>query len=259
MRKTLIIFLLLFCCFTVRAQAPQDDEHANERKARATLDAMVRALGPGWLSMQNVYLEGRISGFYQGKPTGAIENFYTWRSPQGEERTDISKKHDDVVIISAQSCWEATYKGKKALPKDVCDDALRRREHSIDTAIRVWLKDPNTILISDGQTLAERHLADQVTLISPSNDSITIQMDADTHLPLSRTFQWRDPLYKDKNTEREEYDDYHTIQGVPTPFTVTRFHNGDMTSQRFLYKAAYNVTLPPDGFDIDAAAARVKK
>jgi len=209
--------------------------------------------------MQNVYLEGRISGFYQGKPTGAIENFYTWRSPQGEERTDISKKHDDVVIISAQSCWEATYKGKKALPKDVCDDALRRREHSIDTAIRVWLKDPNTILISDGQTLAERHLADQVTLISPSNDSITIQMDADTHLPLSRTFQWRDPLYKDKNTEREEYDDYHTIQGVPTPFTVTRFHNGDMTSQRFLYKAAYNVTLPPDGFDIDAAAARVKK
>jgi hypothetical protein len=261
MRKPLIISLLLFCCFGACAQTPQDDsEHANEKKARAAIDAMVRALGgPLWLSMQNVYLEGRVSGFYQGKPTGAIDNFYTWRTPQGEERTDISKKHDDVVIIAGQSCWEATYKGKKALPKDVCDDALRRREHSIDTAIRVWLKDPNTILISDGQTLAERHLADQVTLISPSNDSITIQMDADTHLPLSRTFKWRDPLYKDKNEEREEYDDYHTIQGIPTPFTVTRFHNGDMISQRFLYKAAYNVTLPPDGFDIDAIAAKVKK
>lgn len=261
MRNLLIVPVFLLCSFISYAQTPQDDAgRANEQKARVALDAMVRALGgPLWLSMQNVYLEGRVSGFYQGKPTGAIENFYTWRTPDGAERTDISKKHDDVVILAGQQCWEATYRGKKALPKDVCDDYLRRRDHSIDMAVRVWLKDPNTVLIFEGQTLAERHLADQVTLISSSNDSITIQMDADTHLPLSRTFQWRDPVYKDKNEEREEYDDYHTIQGIATPFTVTRFHNKDMNSQRFLYKAEYNVTLPPSGFDIDAIAAKVKK
>ena len=34
-------------------------------------------------------------------------------------------------------------------------------------------------------------------------------MDVQTHLPLRRSFQWRDPLYKDKNTDAEEYDDYH--------------------------------------------------
>jgi hypothetical protein len=84
-------------------------------------------------------------------------------------------------------------------------------------------------------------------------------MDAETHLPRSRTFQWRDPLYKDKNEEREEYDDYHTIDGIPTPYSITRFHNGDVTSQRYLYKAAYNVPLPPDAFNVDAAAAKVKK
>ena len=54
-------------------------------------------------------------------------------------------------------------------------------------------------------------------------------------------------------------DDYHTFDGIPTAFSITRFKNGDMTSQRFLYKAAYNVPLPPDAFNIDAAAAKVKK
>ncbi len=32
-----------------------------------------------------------------------------------------------------------------------------------------------------------------------------------THLPLRRSYFWRDPVYKDKNEETEEYDDYHNI------------------------------------------------
>jgi hypothetical protein len=86
-------------------------------------------------------------------------------------------------------------------------------------------------------------------------------MDSQTHLPLRRTYQWRDPLYKDKNTEAEEYDDYHVMGGIPTAFTITRFHNGDMTSQRYLYpdRTAYNTNLPDSLFDVDATAAKIKK
>jgi hypothetical protein len=121
------------------------------------------------------------------------------------------------------------------------------------------MKDPSTVLMYEGQSLAERHLAQQVTLLSADNDSITIQLDAETHLPLRRTYYWRDPVYKDKNEEVEEYDDYHNIEGIQTPFAITRLHNGDMTSQRFIFKAAYNVPLPPDAFDADAGAARIHK
>jgi hypothetical protein len=233
---------------------------ANAQKARAELDAMLQALGgPQWLALQNIYLYGRTTGFYEGKPTGAIGDFYSWRTPLGPERIEGGKKHDDVEIFTGNDCWEATYQGKKALPREICDDYLRRRDHSIDVALRIWLKDPNTVLIDDGQSLSERHLTDQVTLVSSGNDSITIQIDSETHLPRSRTFQWRDPVYHDKNTDRDEYDDYHVIDGFPTPLSITRFHNGDVTNQRYLYKAAYNVPLPPDAFDIDATAARIKK
>ena len=69
------------------------------------------------------------------------------------------------------------------------DDYLRRRDHSIEMAVKVWMKDPNTILIYEGQHLAERHLAEQVTLISPQNEAITILMDdADASAAASAAF-----------------------------------------------------------------------
>jgi len=123
----------------------------------------------------------------------------------------------------------------------------------------VWMKDPNTILIYEGQHLAERHLAEQVTLISPQNEAITILMDEQTHLPLRRTFQWRDPEYHDKNTDAEEYDDYHVVQGFPTPFTISRWKNDEMIRQFFIDKVTFNQSLPPDFWDVDAVARKVKK
>jgi hypothetical protein len=275
----LIPVLLVFCSpLTLRAQNTTPDappptssiaaptssaEDASSKKAREALNAMVQALGGDtWLNQQNAYIDGRIAGFYQGKPTGATVRYWDWRTPTSE-RIDMTEKktdkHDWSQIFAGKECWEITFRGKNPVPKDQCAEAIRRREHSIEAAAHVWMKDPSTVLMYEGQSLAERHLAQQVTLLNAENDSITIQIDAMTHLPLRRTYFWRDPVYKDRNEEVEEYDDYHNIEGIQTPFTITRLHNGDMTRQSFVFKAAYNVPLPPDGFDSSAAAAHLHK
>jgi hypothetical protein len=257
--RTLVCLLVIVATLhPLRAQDPE--AVANQKKARATLDAMVVALGGDrWLALTNTMQQGRTSGFYLGKPTGMTAEFYEIQKFPDQTRVELGKKRDVLEIISGDQAWEVTYKGKRELPKDQVQDLIRRRDHSIQTAIRVWLKDPRTVLIYGGQNLVERHLADQTTLINAENDSITIQTDAETHLPLRRTWQWRDPLYKDKNTDAEEYDDYHLIEGFPTAFTITRYHNGDMTNQRFLSHAAYNIPLTPDMFNPDQAAAKIKK
>ena len=240
--------------------AQNEDGAANQKKARATLDAMVTALGgQRWLTLTSTMQQGRTSGFYQGKPTGMTAEFYEIQKFPDQTRVELGKKRDVVEIISGDHSWEVTYKGKKELPPDQIQDIIRRRNHSIPTAMRVWLSDPRTVLIYGGQSLVERHLADTTTLINSENDSITIQTDAETHLPLRRSWQWRDPLYKDKNTDAEEYDDYHLVDGLPTAYTITRYHNGDMTNQRFLYHAGYDIPLTPDMFDPDQAAAKIKK
>jgi hypothetical protein len=257
--------MLILAARHLRAQSAPAQSTAgaaaeNQQKARAALDAMVAALGgERWLTIANAMQHGRTASFYQGKPTGATADFWEYDVFPGQTRIDVGKKRNVAEIFTGDRGWEVTYRGKRALPDDQTQDVIRRRDHSIEAAVRVWLKDPKTILIYDGQDLVERHLADQVTLINSENDSITIQMDTQTHLPLRRSWQWRDPLYKDKNTDGEEYDNYHLVDGLPTPFDVSRYHNGDLSNQRFLYDVGYNVAVPPDFFDPDKAAAKLEK
>jgi hypothetical protein len=263
MRRFLLAALAVLMLGTppmLRAQTTDEAGMKNAQQARAALDAMVQALGgQAWLNMKNQMRQGHIAAFFHGQPDAGTTEYWEYHAWPDHDRTEYTKHRDVVQFYVGRQGWEVTYRGKKPLPQEQVDDFLRRRDHSIETVVKVWLKDPKTILIYEGQRLAERHLAEQVTLISAENEAVTILMDLQTHLPLRRSFQWRDPLYKDKNTDAEEYDDYHTINGFPTPFTITRFKNDDVTRQQFLDHAAYNQELGADFWNVDAADRRIKK
>ena len=266
MRKSLFLVVAMALLasmpdLTTGVRAAQADETAkNAAQARAMLNSMVTALGgDAWLHQQNRMYEGRTAGFYHGKPSGATAEYWEFHMWPDQDRSEFTKHRDVVQIYTGREGWEITYKGKSPLPKEQVDDYLRRRDHSIETVVKEWLKDPATILIFEGQHLVESHMADQVTLISAQNEAVTIQTDVQTHLPLRRSFQWRDPVYKDKDEDAEEYDNYRPVDGIPTPYNITRFRNGDMVNQRFLFKAAYNQQLPADEFSVDAAALKIAK
>ena len=261
-----ITALLFTAPFPATTQTPQpaspatDDAAKNAAQARAVLDAMVKAMGgDAWLNMKNQVREGHYAVFFHGTPDLGTTKFYEFHAWPDHDRTEFTTHRDVVQIYSGRQGWEVTYRGKKALPADQVEEYLRRRDHSIETAVKVWMKDPNTILVYEGQQLAERHLADTVTLISPQNEAITIQLDAQTHLPLRRVFQWRDPTYHDKNTEAEEYDGYRAVNGLTTPYTITRFKNDEMTRQIFIDKVTFNENLPSDIWNADVVERRIKK
>ena len=261
--KPLAIALLLSIPLALAAQAGPTAEESgakNARQARAVLDAMEKALGgAAWFEMKNQMREGHVAAFFQGKPSGGTTLYWESHAWPDHDRIEYTKHRDVVQLFSGRQGWEITYRGKKPLPQDQVEDFLRRRDHSVEVALKLWLNDPRTILIYEGQHLAARHLADQVTLISPANEAITILADVQTHLPMRRTFEWRDPVYKDKNLDAEEYDDYHIVEGFPTPFTVTRFKNDEMVSQRFLDRISYNQTFDTDFWNADAIEHRIKR
>jgi hypothetical protein len=241
-------------------QAGDQEAAKNAAKARAVLDAMVNALGgDAWLNIQNMERDGHIAAFFHGNPDLGTEQTFEFHQWPDHDRVEVTKHRDVVEFMIGRQGWEVTYRGKKPLDKEIMDDYLRRRAHSIETAVKVWMKDPNTILVYEGQRLAERHSAEQVTLISPQNEAITILLDVQTHLPLQRSFQWRDPVYHDKNTDTEEYDDYHVVDGFPTPFTITRLKNDDTVRQYYVTRVKFNENLPADFWDPDAVARKVKK
>ncbi len=231
---------------------------------RVLLDQMVAAMGgKAWLDRSTVTMTGRTAQFFRSQPTGVVIEFQAFRQAPAATRPELEriefisdksmilpgKKRDVVQIWTADNGYELTYKGTTTLPKDQVDDYLRRRRHSIEDVVEHWLVAPGVEVVSEGTTMVNRHLADRVTVLSASNDAVTIDLDQTTHLPLSRTFEWRNEQFKDHDEDREDYDDWHTVDGLPTALTLTRYRNGDMISQRFLTKVEYNKVLPPEIFD----------
>jgi hypothetical protein len=246
------------------AAPKQATGETQEQRGHKLLDQMLEALGgDAWLHRKNIRELGHLARFFQGAPTGividftAIHQFADGERPEAQRIgfiTDKSmilpgKKIDIVQIWTNNSGHEVTYKGNATLPQEQVDDYFRRQDHSIESIFRVWLKSPGVMVVAGGSTMVERRLTERVTILSANNDAVTLDVDATTHLPRRRTFETRNPKFKDIDEDAEEYDDYHTIQGLPTPFTITRYHNGDMASQTFISKVEYDVDAPPETFD----------
>ena len=234
-----------------------------EQRGKRLIDQMIEALGgQSWLDRHTMEVEGRTAAFFRGAPTGMVVQYKGYRrfvgsgQPPAERIGFLSdksmilpgKKIDVVQIFTEGTAYEVTYKGRTTLPKEIVTDYYRRQKHSIESVAAEWIKVPGVMILDEGPGMVERKLSERVTVLSPDNDAVTIELDATSHLPLRRTFKWRNEQFKDFDEDAETYDDYHTVDGLPTAYTLTRYRNGDMTNQRFYTKVAYNMELPPDLF-----------
>jgi hypothetical protein len=114
--------------------------------------------------------------------------------------------------------------------------------------LRRWLTDPGTALFDEGPALAENHSVEKITLINSKNDSVTLSVDTDTHLPVKRTFIMRDPQgYRDEIAD--VYDNYKMVQGVNTPYNQLVTKNGELYRQYFINTVTYNNHLQSTLFE----------
>jgi len=264
--------------YSLPSAAPAGASADSEAHGRALLDQMVQALGgEAFLNRTTMTAEGRGTSFFHGEPNPYISEYHEavrYARPSATppvvyaERTGFltdrsmilpGKKIDVIQLTVGRKGYEVTYKGKTEPPQKLVDESNRRRDHSIDAVVNDWIHAPGVMIVFEGQKFIDRHQVDQVTVLSAANDAVTVYLDAATHLPIRRTFQYRDPQFKDFDEESSTFDDYHLVQGINTPMTVTGYHNGDIVSQSFLTKVSYNETLAPDLFDPDAVAAKLKK
>lgn len=221
--------------------APGSLDQENARKAKALLDHMIRALGgSAYLNIQDISQQGRAYSFFHGQPNSVGTLFWRFYKYPDKDRIELTKQRDVVYIYSGDKGYEITYKGTSAEDHDALQEYLRRRAHSLDWVIRQWLVQPGIALFYEGSTVAGDKPADQVTILTANNDSVTLYLDTETHLPIKKTYSWRDPKDKLRNTEDETYDNYRSVEGIMTPFSVTRYLNGDMSNQRFLHEVSYN-------------------
>lgn len=234
---------------------PVDQENA--RKAKSLLDQMIQALGGNdYLNVEDVSQEGRSYSFHLGQSDGVGVQFWRFYKFPDRERIEFTKKRDIAYVYRGDKGYEITYKGTRYdEPKNV-SDYLRRRQFSLDWVIRKWLNQPGIALFYEGHTVAAQKDAEQVTIMDANNQSVTVYIDSKTHLPVKKSYSWRDPTDKERNTEDEVYDNYRSVQGVMTPFVTARYYNGDMANQRFLNSVTFNKGLNDSLFAADLTAPK---
>jgi hypothetical protein len=220
------------------------------RKAGQLLEQMVTALGGDtYLNMRTMEQTGRTYSFYHGEPTGAGAPFWRFWRPPDKDRIELTKQRDVIDLFIGDQGYEKTFRGTALLESEQLADYLRRRNHSLPWVLQKWLREPGIALFYEGSGVAERKQAELISLITAQNDAVSIAIDSNTHLPLRVSFIWRDPKDGYRTEEAEGYDNYRMVQGIMTPFSVTRYKNGDPTNQRFIASVSYNRELADSLFN----------
>ena len=230
-----------------QAAVPADQENAH--KARAIVDQGIEALGgKAYLTIRDREQQGRIYSFHHGRESGGGV-FWSFAEFPDKERVELTKERDIAELYVGDKAYEITFKGPHPIEEKTRLDYMRRHRFSLDTVLRTWINDPGVIFLYEGLAIAAQHSSHQVTLINSQDESVTLYFDTDSHLPVKKSFTWRDPVDRQKNLEEEVYENYRQVSGIMAPYNVTRFFNGDMSNQRFLTSVTINQGLDEAMFD----------
>ncbi len=220
------------------------------QKALQILNDMIKALGgDAYLNVHDVKTEGRTYAFYHGQPSGQGLLFWRFWEWPDKDRVELTKQRDVIELCVGDKGYEITYKGTATQEPQQLQDYLRRRDHSLEWVVRKWLGESDTMILYSGTAIVEQNLTDQVTILNSTNDSVVLSIDPRSHLPVKKIYSYRDPLDRQLDEDAEIFANYRVVQGIPTPFSTVRQHNGDMSNQRFITSVIYNSGLPADMFE----------
>jgi len=230
-----------------QSAAPAPD--ASTHKAMEWMNKMIAALGgDAYLNVQDMTQEGRTYGFSHGESAGGAPFFRYYKYPD-KERLELTKQRDWIIIHNGDKGWEQTFRGTSFEDPEALAAYVERSKFALDRIIRVWLHEPGLLIFDDGTAIAERKQAEKITLMNSKNEAVSIFIDSLTFLPIKRAYQHRNKTYKDIDTEEETYDNWHDVQGVKSPYDITRLHNGEPQNQRFINKITYNTGLAESLFE----------
>lgn len=236
------------------AASPQpqySEAQSNQRKARAWLDQMIRAMGgQAYLTLQDSLTRARYGRFHNEVLVGGTVFFRYWEWPD-KERYELTDQRDVVELYVGDKAYEVTFRGSRELDpaKDqTLKQILTRRHFALDRILREWINQPGTLLLDEGPTLADNKMTEKITVINAKDEAVSILISPDTHLPVQKTFVIRDPQTRDRDQEDEIYDNWRMVQGINTPYSVVILRNGEIVRQTYILDITYNIHPPASTF-----------
>jgi hypothetical protein len=246
------------CAF---AQNPQDMMPAESAaKAKEILQQAIQALGgTAYLNLRDATCEGRLSQFGHAGELNGFEKFVDYTIPPFKDRTENLPKRNIITVMNGDKGWTLDRGGvSDASGADIAHFEEDTKK-DIDYILRSRLKEPNMIFRYAGPDVVDLKQVDWVELVDSDNRTIRIAIAQSTHLPVRKIVDTRDANTRMKTDEVEYYSNYHPLNGVETPFQITRERNHIKIYQVFFDKCEYNTNLSDSLFTKQSLDERWEK
>jgi hypothetical protein len=243
------------------AQNPQDmmpEESA--AKAKEILQQAIQALGgTGYLNLRDATCEGRLSQFGHAGELNGFEKFVDYTIPPFKDRTENLPKRNIITVMNGDKGWTLDRGGvSDASGADIAHFEEDTKK-DMDYILRSRIKEPKMIFRYAGPDIVDLKEVDWVELVDSDNRTIRIAIAQSTHLPVRKIVDTRDANTRMKTDEVEYYSNYHPINGIETPFQITRERNHIKIYQVFFDKCEYNTNLSDSLFTKQSLDERWEK
>ncbi|MFZ1203829.1 MAG: hypothetical protein WAN97_05925 [Candidatus Acidiferrales bacterium] len=242
----------------------QDDQflmpEQSAAKAKQILQEAIGALGGNtYLNVHDSTCTGRIGQFdHSGELTG-FGHFIDYEVPPDKERQENLPKRNIIEVYNGDKGWELDRGGVSEAPQVDLIDFEEGNKKDLDNILRYRIHEPDMIFRYGGPDIVELKQADWVELVDADNRTIRIAIATATHLPIQKIVDTRDAKTRRKSEEIEYYSNYHPLEGIQTPFQITRERNGIKIFQVFFDKCDYNANLPNSLFTRESLEERWDK
>jgi hypothetical protein len=245
MRIRLLPAVFLLSAVTARAQ----DE---ERIKKLFEDAIAAMGGAAYMKVTDVYTEGNYFMFNRDGDSSGLIKYNDWTKFPDKSRNELGnkKKLKDVTVFNLEKNEGWILEGQKdtrdAKPEEMKSfrDAVK---HAIDNIFRYRWKDPKNKLFYLGPGEGRDVQFDQVQILDPENDTVTIYFDRIKKFPAK--IEYKDVSQRGVQLRHvEEYDQWHPMAGLVVPLRVDHFVNGRKASQLYITSMQFNTSMPDSLF-----------
>jgi hypothetical protein len=229
-------------------------------KAKEILQQAIQALGgPTYLNVHDSTCTLRYSQFGHSGDVNGFATLIDYTIPPYKDRTENLPKRNLIQIMNGEKGWVLDRGGvSDASEVDIAQfqDDIRK---DIDNILRHRLKEPGMIFRYGGPDVVDLTEADWVELVDSEDRTVRIAIARSTHLPIRKVVVARDSASRTRRDELEYYSNYHAVNGIETPYQITRERNGMKVYQAFFEKCEYNTNLSESLFTRDSLEDRWAK
>jgi hypothetical protein len=257
-------FSLALAAALVSAAGAQDTvvmmPEQSAAKAKEVIAKSIAAMGgPAYVGVHDTTYEGRLSQFGHSGELNGFEKFLDFEVPPDKDRQENLPKRNLIEVFNGKEGWLLDRGGVQEEGEDAIGRFQEDQKKDIDNILRRRILEKDMSFHYAGPDVVDMKEVEWVELTDSDDRTIRIAFAKGTHLPVRKIVTVRDPRTRLRTEELEYYSNYHPIQGVTTPFQITRERNGIKVYQVFFDKITFNSNPAPDLFTKQSLEDRWQK